>query len=251
MRPGDDLLLRYGYPKAMLEKHPPKRMEEGSYDLPAPKDGKMFLEGVISRNAADLRYWGYAAFNAADVRSMLGKLDGDGVFHLNSGGGDPTEASACAHALLEYMGKADESAAKGMLTCFVTGIAGSAATYVMLASDRVKIMATGEIFIHRAHGCFCGNSEDLRAAADGLDTTSSQAAGIYAQKTGKSEDDMLAEMVDEKYYSAKQSLEIGFVDEVVELVQNQQGDPDPAPSGDMLMREFVSKTMDLRSMGVL
>ena len=236
------LLQRFGVPKSLLDKYPDnfKRLEEGQYELTDPKDGKFYLEGVISRNAADLRYWGYAAFAAADVRAMLDKLDGDAVMHLNSGGGDPTEASAIAAALLDYD--------NGNLTCFVTGIAGSAATYVMLACPKVQIMSSGEVFIHQAWGCVCGNAKELRNAADGLDTTSTQAASIYAQKTGKSVDEMMELMEGETYLSAEQSLEIGFADEIIQLVQDP---PAPANDGDGGMREFASKAMKLRAMGVM
>ncbi len=99
----------------------------------------------------------------------------------------------------------------------ITGMAASMASVIAMAGDKVSIVQHGRMMIHDASNVVGGNADQLREAADLLDGISNDIAGIYAAKTGLPIDEIRAMMKKETWMSAKETVEKGFADEVIDL----------------------------------
>jgi len=97
----------------------------------------------------------------------------------------------------------------------VNTLAASMGSVILMAADEAKIMEGGRIMIHEASQTISGDSSDHARAAKILDEMSEEIAAIYAKRTGKDAADMRALMKAETWMGAKESLERGFVDEIV------------------------------------
>ena len=141
-------------------------------------------------------------------------IDAD-VIHLriNSPGGDVFDARAMATALKEH---------KAKVISHIDGLAASAATYIALAADEVRMSDGAFFMIHKGWTITLGNADELRGTADLLDKVDLAIANDYARKTAIETDQLLSWMSEEKWMDATEAKELGFVDEVVggESVQN-------------------------------
>lgn len=215
------IFTRFGVPKSLLERHPSsfKRMfvdDETMVPAPPVEKGKVFLEGIITSDAADLRYWGFPAVSLADVRKMLKVQDGGDIeLLINSPGGDIPEGSAIAHALKEYEGKR---------MVMVTGLCASVATYPLLTGDSIAMAETAELMVHNPYTCACGDAAVMRTVAKNLEETQNNVATLYAKKTGKSAEEMTKIMQEETYLGAESAVEMGFADEVRPIIPASSGE---------------------------
>lgn len=103
------------------------------------------------------------------------------------------------------------------VTATVTGMAASMASVICMACNIVRIVPHGRMMIHEASQTVRGNSEDLRKSADLLDGISNDIAVIYSNKTGKSIENVRAMMKKETWMNAKESVELGFADEIFDI----------------------------------
>lgn len=147
------------------------------------------------------------------VKELI-SIDAD-VIHLriNSPGGDVFDARAMATALKEH---------KAKVISHIDGLAASAATYIALAADEVRMSDGAFFMIHKGWTITLGNADELRGTADLLDKVDGAIANDYARKTNIETEQLLAWMSDEKWMDATEAKELGFVDEIVggEAVQN-------------------------------
>lgn len=93
-------------------------------------------------------------------------------------------------------------------------VAASMATLIAAACKRTRMAANGRWLIHNPWSSVTGDAAELEKRAAELRATELEAAGVYAAKTGKTRDDMLALMKQERWIRAKEAKAIGFVDEV-------------------------------------
>jgi hypothetical protein len=70
------------------------------------------------------------------------------------------------------------------------------------------------LMIHDPWCLMMGNSDDLRRQADLLDKIGGSLVGEYVKKSGESESKIKQLMADETWFSAKDALEIGFIDKI-------------------------------------
>lgn len=141
---------------------------------------------------------------------------------INSAGGDAA-VSVLIHNRLR------ELAMNGMkLSCTVDGVAMSGGSLIMCACENVRVYPSSIIMIHKCWSLLFGgyNADELREAATRQDAIDRAQVGIYAQKTGLSETQLLHMMGDTTYMTGKDAIEKGFADELVE------GDVEIAASAD-------------------
>lgn len=93
-------------------------------------------------------------------------------------------------------------------------VAASMATLIAAACKRTRMAANGRWLIHNPWSSVTGDAAELEKRAAELRATELEAAGVYAAKTGKTRDDMLALMKQERWIRAEEAKTIGFVDEV-------------------------------------
>lgn len=124
---------------------------------------------------------------------------------INSPGGDVFDARAIQTAIKQH---------KARVVAHIDGLAASAATYIALGADEVR-MADGAFFmIHKGWTIALGNSDDFKKTADLLDKVDDSIANDYRAKTGLDKDELIQMMSDETWMSAEEAFEKGFVDSI-------------------------------------
>lgn len=151
--------------------------------------------------------------SAADVAGQLREA-GAGPLNvrINSGGGDVFEGVAI-HSLLARH--------NGTVTVYVDGLAASAASFIMLAGDRIVSARNAFVMIHDAMTMTYGNGNTHRASGDLLDKVSENIADMYAERAGEDVDHwrnlMTVNGEDGTWYTGQEALESGLIDELTEV----------------------------------
>jgi hypothetical protein len=94
-----------------------------------------------------------------------------------------------------------------------------------MAGDKIVTEEGATWMVHRAMGGAFGFEDDLRAVADVLRLESENIAGIYAKRTGRTMDEMLALMDAETWMSAVEAKAAGFTDEIATSDQGEKPSP--------------------------
>jgi ATP-dependent Clp protease protease subunit len=128
------------------------------------------------------------------------------TIRMNSGGGDMIAASVIRSTIMEYPGK---------VTVRIDGLAASAATYVAMAGDLVRMQDTAYFMIHDPWTIAIGNVDDLKQVIDMLKSLKSGIVDAYASKTKLPAEKLAKLMNDETWMSANEAKTLGFVDEVI------------------------------------
>ena len=102
------------------------------------------------------------------------------VVHINSGGGDITEAVAIAQALRDARNRGRE------ISCQIDGLCASAAVTVALACHPVRIPENAYMMIHDPANILVGlfTAQEMRKKADALDTVKRGIVSGFVQRTG-------------------------------------------------------------------
>lgn len=104
----------------------------------------------------------------------------------------------------------------------IDGLAGSIASVIAMAGDRVEIAANGILMIHNPWSIVVGDATEMRKAAETLDTIRETILGTYAARAaendGASAEELGAMMDAESWLKADQALEAGLADVVIDAV---------------------------------
>lgn len=128
------------------------------------------------------------------------------TIRMNSGGGDMIAASVIRSTIMEYPGK---------VTVRIDGLAASAATYVAMAGDLVRMQDTAYFMIHDPWTVAIGNEDELKACIDMLKSLKSGIVDAYIAKTQLPASKLAKMMSDETWMSANEAKTLGFIDEVI------------------------------------
>lgn len=176
------------------------------------KEGKhiLTLSGVIQK-----RYWSDDKYiDAKLVRDALEGITNEVVIYLNSNGGDVFQGVEMYNYLKNHPSK---------ITVEVTGVAASAATFLVAGADEV-IMDTGTtMMIHEASTYVWGNKGDIQKTLKELEAVDESIMNIYIEKTGQTAEQITQWMEDEKWFTAQEAVDYGFADRVkTESVNSDQ-----------------------------
>ncbi len=166
------------------------------------------IRGVI---VSDDDLWVYewydiAATSPQTVRDALKAAAGDDVVVIiNSGGGDVQAGQEMYTALRSY---------EGNVTIQVYSLAASAASVVAMAGPS-EISPVAQLMIHNVSCRTAGDHRHMEHTAQVLVNSNEALAAAYADKTGKSKEDILALMADETWYTAEQAVQEGFIDKIM------------------------------------
>jgi ATP-dependent protease ClpP protease subunit len=153
-----------------------------------------------------------SGIGAADVAAALrdagaGPID----VRLNSPGGDVFQGVAI-HTLLARH--------PGTVTVHVDGLAASAASFIMLAGDRIRMAKHAMVMIHDGMTGTYGNSATLTRAAELLDKVSGTMAEMYADRAGEDAEHWRALMTvnaeDGTWFTGQEAYDAGLVDELTD-----------------------------------
>lgn len=149
-------------------------------------------------------YWGV---DPEQFAKDLAEMSGPVAIKINSPGGSVFGGMSIYNAIAQYDGET---------TTVCDGLAASAASYILMAGDTVKINQGAFVMIHEALSIMYGNAKEFRKEADLLEKVDKQIAGFYVRKTGKDLSEIQDIMTDETWFTADEALEFGLVDEVME-----------------------------------
>ncbi len=97
----------------------------------------------------------------------------------------------------------------------VDGLAASAASVVLMASDVITMPEDAFLMIHSAQGGAYGDSVELRDMADLMEKLQASAVDIYQSRTGLDRQTIIAMMAKETWLTATEARQLGFCDQVL------------------------------------
>lgn len=138
--------------------------------------------------------------------------------YINSNGGSVSEGVAIYNQLKRH---------PAQKTGYVDGIAYSVASLILQACDK-RIMGLGtSMLVHEMWVEVAGNARMLRSAADDLDNWMKANRKVYMERSGMSEEELIALMNEERILTPEECLSMGFIDEISEKLSEDDPDDDP------------------------
>lgn len=150
--------------------------------------------------------------SASDVAAILREA-GPGPINvrINSPGGDVFQGVAI-HSLLARH--------PGSVTCYVDGLAASAASFIMLAGDHIVMARNAMVMIHDGMTGAYGNAATLKRSADLLEQVSENIADMYADRAGEDAAHwrglMTVNAEDGTWFRGPDAVSAGLADEITE-----------------------------------
>jgi len=178
----------------------------------------------------------WAGFVTLKAFRQIVRAAGDGIerweLRILSPGGNAVVGNAIAQEI-KRLGKDAETVA-------VVDAAGSAATIVALACQRVVIAQNGQWFIHQARGSvWDANGEKLQSYGQMVLDADTEMVRVYADKTGETEQQIRNWMKVETWFTAARALEVGFADELTDAVDGLEAfSPDGLEDFDSVLHAF-------------
>ncbi|MDX8288841.1 Clp protease ClpP [Metabacillus indicus] len=163
---------------------------------------------IISNDDAWIYEWfEMDATSPKMVSSALSEANGDDVIiSINSPGGYVWDGSEIYTALKNYPGHVEAQ---------IVGLAASAASFIAMGADKVRISPTAQMMIHNASMWGYGDHRGMTKAAEMLKTTDRTIVNAYALKSGKTADELLDMMAEETWLDPQMALENNLVDEIM------------------------------------
>ena len=152
---------------------------------------------------------------ARKFRQELDKL-GDVTVYINSPGGDVFAGAEIYTMLREHT---------GTVTVKISSIAASIASLIAMAGDEVLISPVGSIMIHNPWTFAAGNAKEMEYWAGVLREIGEGIVTAYAEKTGKTRDEINQLLDGETYMNAQTAIADGFADGLMEFTDMEAAVP--------------------------
>lgn len=104
----------------------------------------------------------------------------------------------------------------------VSGLAASIASVIAMAGDKIIMTPGSTMMIHRASMIAIGNTDDMQKAIEMLETVEEGIENIYVDRTGQTKEAVKDMMEAETWMSAEKAVELGFADEVLTQVKDEE-----------------------------
>lgn len=173
---------------------------------------RMTLNGIVAsdEDCGVYQYFGYSAFSPRSVRDALANLpEGEElVLEINSGGGS-VMAGAEIYTVLKSSGV--------RTVAEIQSLAASAASYLCLGCDEVKISPVAQMMIHLPSTCTEGDRTDHLRSVQMLDSTREAILNAYELKAGGKADRAALRrmMTAETWLTAQEAVECGLADGIL------------------------------------
>ena len=164
----------------------------------------------------EIEFYGYISEYSwwdDDITPAMFKADlmnigqgGPVTIRIHSGGGDVFAASAIRAMIMDYPGK---------VTTRIDGLCASAATYVAMAGDVVRMQDSAFFMIHDPWMVIMGTADDLKTGVELLKSIKQGIVETYQSKTQLPAEKLDKMMSAETWMTAQEARELGFVDEVI------------------------------------
>ena len=147
-----------------------------------------------------------AASFAQDLKSCGNNLKQINL-HIHSPGGDVFDGIAIYNLLKNHPAN---------VTVYIDGLAASMASVIAMAGNEVIMPENAMMMIHKPWGIQGGDAEDMRKYADLLDKVENTLIPAYANKTGKTPEELAEMLSAETWLNGKECVEQGFADKLAE-----------------------------------
>jgi ATP-dependent Clp protease protease subunit len=218
------------------------------------KDKKYLQIRNLTDNKADLYFYGDIVGSEwekwddtdtcpEDVKNLLAEIDGVNELNIyvNSGGGSVFAGLAIYNMLKRN---------KAYKTVYVDGLAGSIASVITMAGNKIVIPSNAFLMIHKPWSGLYGNANDLRKMADDLDRIEEGIINVYADNLAEGvEIETIKEMVNAetwlngieagKYFNVEVSESNKMVACVGDIIKNYKNVPD-----ELLTQEYPQNEVD-------
>lgn len=181
----------------------------------AANEATVYLYDMIVGSEIEAEFWGGVAPQSF-VQQLAEITAGTIHLRINSPGGDVFAARAIEQAVREH---------SAHIIVHVDGLAASAASFIAMAGDEVRIADGGMFMIHKAWTLGFGNADDFMDMAALLEKIDGTLADTYAKKTGKERAELLAMMAAETWLTGAEAVEAGFADRLAGDAADEKDKP--------------------------
>ena len=133
--------------------------------------------------------------------------------YINSNGGEVFEGFAIYNILKRYA---------GFKTVVIDGLAASIASVIAMAGNKVQMNTASMMMIHNASGLCYGNAEDMKKVVQALEQINEVIRDVYKARTNLDDERLSALMDNETFMTAKECVEYGFADEIVDEEMSEE-----------------------------
>ncbi len=128
---------------------------------------------------------------------------------INSPGGSVIDGLAIYNALKKHPARVNAN---------VVALAGSAASFILMAADHATMPENSILFIHKAQGMAQGEADDFREVADIMDMYETMIVNIYMSKANISENEIRDLMAKSTHIKPTDALTYGLIDQVGDAI---------------------------------
>lgn len=180
--------------------------------MPPPnktKTNKWFdlVASVQSTAPVKLYLYGDIGWYDIDAQAMLDALapyaGKDIEMHIMSDGGSVIQGQAIYAALKDHQGK---------ITGIIDSVCASISSFIAMACDELYIRSFAQIMIHEARGSAWGTADELRTNAEMFDSVNDSMAQAFSDKSGKSVEDVRADMKTDFWLKGQAAVDYGLCD---------------------------------------
>ena len=175
---------------------------------------KLYINKDIASDDSKMAYWlsGEDCITYNDIQAFLDSVGEDNRIdvEIHSCGGNCIEGYAIYDAL-RVSGKE--------IACTVVGTCASMATVILLAAplERRAMYQNARLLIHNPFIPELGKAtiDTLNSALNSLNSEKERMLNIYTERTGKSREELEAQMATDDWFGSDKAIELGFVSYVV------------------------------------
>ncbi|EJI2592633.1 Clp protease ClpP [Salmonella enterica] len=170
---------------------------------------------AAANNTAEVRIydeiggWGISARWFAEELAALGQINKINL-HIHSPGGAVLDGLAIYNLLKAH---------PAQKTVYIDGMACSMASAIAMVGNPIIMPENAMMMIHKPRGVAGGEADDIREYADLLDKIESVIIPIYAEKTGKTAEEIAAMLEKETWMSGAECVSEGFADKLIQPVK--------------------------------
>lgn len=192
-----------------LQKLLASNRRRGRFEIDAKADAKeatVYLYDMIVDNDTDAEWWG--GVSAESFVKEFASIKAETIhLRVNSPGGSVFGGRSMEQAIRQHSAK---------VIAHVDGLAASAASFVIMAADEIRMVPGAFLMIHKAWSIAMGNADEFRKNAELLDQIDTSLANTYSRRTGIDASEITDMLAAETWLESSAAVEKKFADAVEE-----------------------------------